>query len=396
MAFRSNYRDTENDKDFQLALARSLTDEDEKRAPDVHPRLFPHTQGAIRYAGDRVADFGFDRPFGGVNCYMNAALQCLVSTSVLFDNDTSRLVQGVDVNTPAPAIHPQMPSQQKMQIENEQRSRILWFIRALWGARTDVTPVEDKTVIMYRFVSWCGLLNSQWLCRGQEDSGEFILFLLNQLDEKFARQGATAYTYNDRLTSHVNRDRAMAEDLHNRHFRTFRFLECSRHTCRRCASDKWSMQYDQMLSVPIMRGGYTLEQLLGKYFMPETSTAIDRNCSVCRVKSGFSKTLSLGELPPVLIIRLKRFNNDLRKIEDEVEFTTQMNMARYSVDTLTDAWYDLYAVIYHNGTAGVGHYTCRVVMRDRSVALFDDAKHPIVSSTFPFKDAYILFFRRRA
>jgi ubiquitin carboxyl-terminal hydrolase 10 len=100
-----------------------------------------------------------------------------------------------------------------------------------------------------------------------------------------------------------------------------------------------------------------------------------------------SKQVLIDELPPVLILHLKRFHFDaeggISKISKKIGYPLELDiprevLSRQKVASLSSTMprYRLFAVVYHHGkNAGVGHYTVDVRRQDGSQWIrFDDTK----------------------
>jgi ubiquitin carboxyl-terminal hydrolase 10 len=125
-----------------------------------------------------------------------------------------------------------------------------------------------------------------------------------------------------------------------------------------------------------------------------------------------SKRLTLAQLPPILILHLKRFLYDkqggCQKLQKEIDYTAELEVNR---DFLAEVirkklsaaqrTYRLFSVIYHHGKhATGGHYTCDVYHHGLDGWLrFDDSLIKRVSEQQVLKHvagrvAYLLYFKR--
>jgi len=104
-----------------------------------------------------------------------------------------------------------------------------------------------------------------------------------------------------------------------------------------------------------------------------------------------SKQVLIDELPPVLILHLKRFHFDaeggISKISKKIGYPLELDiprevLSRQKVASLGSNMprYRLFAVVYHHGkNAGVGHYTVDVRRQDGSQWIrFDDTKIEVI------------------
>lgn len=126
-------------------------------------------------------------------------------------------------------------------------------------------------------------------------------------------------------------------------------------------------------------------------------------CPTCKEHRQATKQIQLWNTPDILLIHLKRFENQRSfsdKIDEIVHFPiTDLDMTDYLVnkDDPRGALYDLIAVDNHYGGLGGGHYTAYVKnSSDEKWYYFDDSR---VTETTPERSiagsAYLLFYLRR-
>ena len=129
-------------------------------------------------------------------------------------------------------------------------------------------------------------------------------------------------------------------------------------------------------------------------------------CPKCNKNSQASKKIELYNMPKVLIIHLKRFNNN-KKINTFIDFPlTNLDISKYinkkrNTNDTHGLKYDLFGVINHYGSMDYGHYTsfCKN-MHDNKWYEYNDR---IVNEIQPGKEyetivnpnAYILFYREQ-
>ncbi|EDO18549.1 hypothetical protein Kpol_2001p54 [Vanderwaltozyma polyspora DSM 70294] len=127
-------------------------------------------------------------------------------------------------------------------------------------------------------------------------------------------------------------------------------------------------------------------------------------CPTCKEHRQATKQLQLWSTPDILLIHLKRFENQSSfsdKIDDTVYFPiTDLDLSPYVVnnDESKSTIYDLVSVDNHYGGLGGGHYTAYVKnFVDKKWYYFDDSR---VTETVPERSiagsAYLLFYMRRS
>ncbi|RHY33510.1 hypothetical protein DYB32_001570 [Aphanomyces invadans] len=123
---------------------------------------------------------------------------------------------------------------------------------------------------------------------------------------------------------------------------------------------------------------HSVEASLASYVDGETLEGDNAYyCEQVQQKVRATKRVCLKTLPDTLVVHLKRFEFDYDtmekvKLNDYVEFPTQLNMAPYTAESLQrghsadEAWYTLKGVVVHSGTSDMGHYYSFIQDRDNS------------------------------
>ena len=121
------------------------------------------------------------------------------------------------------------------------------------------------------------------------------------------------------------------------------------------------------------------------------------NCDNCKEQLEANKKIEIYHLPKILIIHLKRFNNN-KKINTLIDYPlTDLDINKFIKSNDNVAKYDLYGVINHFGSLEYGHYTSFCLnyhdniwyeYNDRIVNKIEKEKETIIN-----KNAYILFYK---
>jgi len=143
-----------------------------------------------------------------------------------------------------------------------------------------------------------------------------------------------------------------------------------------------------------------LEKLISEFSKEEK---LDRDnlykCEQCHQESEANKKIEIYHVPKILIIHLKRFNNN-KKIDTMIEFPlNNLDIKNYIKSSDTISKYDLFGVINHYGSLEYGHYTSYCLnyhdnnwyeYNDRIVNKIQKEKEKEIIVN---KNAYILFYR---
>lgn len=88
-------------------------------------------------------------------------------------------------------------------------------------------------------------------------------------------------------------------------------------------------------------------------------------CEKCRKLVQAHKRFLFHKLPQVLTIQLKRFTNDLRKLDKFIKYEAAMNLTKYCDNQSKQVQYELFGVVVHEGRmAFSGHYYSYVQASD--------------------------------
>lgn len=130
-------------------------------------------------------------------------------------------------------------------------------------------------------------------------------------------------------------------------------------------------------------------------------------CEKCKQHTRANFRLSIKELPPVLILHLKRFKKTAggyhTKINDAIDFPLRgLRLADFTTNPdlpENQCSYDLFGIVNHSGGVNSGHYTSLVSNRtnpDQWVECDDETTSTFDSDPHFYKNrAYILFYRRK-
>ncbi|KAI9322226.1 hypothetical protein BX666DRAFT_1892794 [Dichotomocladium elegans] len=304
----------------------------------------------------------------GNTCFMNSIVQCLSGTIPL----ARYLISGTykrDVNKSNPLGTGGVLVQSFADL-----------LRTMWsGSYSFISPVAFREALA-RFAP-------QFAGTDQQDSQEFLLFLLDGLHEdiNLIKERPSPQPENpeeearfERLSDweasaiawakYMERNRSIVVDLFQGQYR-------SRLTCLTCKHTSTTYNTFMSLSLPIPKGksAVSLYQCLDMFVKEEVLEKDDAwHCPHCKTLRRSTKILTISRLPVVLLIHLKRFSFEgpfHNKLETMVNFPARdLDLSRYVPDTMYPSGtrerpihrYDLYGVSNHYGSLTAGHYTACV------------------------------------
>uniref|UniRef100_A0A914DX97 ubiquitinyl hydrolase 1 n=1 Tax=Acrobeloides nanus TaxID=290746 RepID=A0A914DX97_9BILA len=243
----------------------------------------------------------------------------------------------------------------------------------------------------------------------QHDAQEFQIYLLNALHEDMNKV-AKPEPFEQNYDGH---DLAKnAEDYKARQNRfssspvndVFNLRTVSQLSCSVCRSTSVTFEEMNQISVelPQETSSSRLSECLAQHFSDITLVGENCwNCPTCKKPQAANRDTKIWELPPVLVIHLKRFSWNggiFTKNEMMIDFEVDgwMNMEPYlhSKALKQKSTYSLYAITNHGGTLNGGHYTSFIRNRLTHEWLeFDDEYCTAISpDLLKSKTAFILYY----
>lgn len=179
----------------------------------------------------------------------------------------------------------------------------------------------------------------------------------------------------------------------------------SRVACADCPYVSDTFQPFLDLSLELTKGVESIELALRHYTMVEKLDAVNAwKCSGCHRRTRASKSLVIGQAPPVLILQLKRFANSWGrgKINKHIAFPELLDVSRYSGSASSKPKskrnvYQLHGVLVHAGhSTNNGHYYAFVRDSTGSWYEMNDDYVTLTSLKQVLKQqAYMLFYSKR-
>jgi ubiquitin carboxyl-terminal hydrolase 8 len=283
----------------------------------------------------------------------------------------------------------------------------------------------------------CGRIREQFMGFEQQDSQEFLTFLLDGLHEDLNSNGDK-----ERLKNLTDEEEHRREQMTVRLASTIeweRYLKSnfslivdtvqgqlqSRLRCLTCNHTSTTYSAFSCLSLPIPLGyrQVTLHDCFNLFTGEEILDGDDAwICPKCKRSRRTSKILRIARLPSILIIHLKRFAqrggrgySTSDKLETFVTYPTshldltlywpkfagpeeEQKLSKLPVRGQTDPFiYNLYAVANHFGSLKGGHYTAFVKKTNKGWCYFDDTRimRQQPESAVINNNAYVLFYERQ-
>ena len=331
-------------------------------------------------------EFLYKKGFCGLNnlgntCFMNSIIQCLSNTIPLlkymftkeFDETINKSRDGY-----------KLIKELKITMKN------LWHKNSVFSPNDFFRELQMLSMKKNR-IEFTGF--------GQNDSQEFLQFILEILHEVLSTEinieiEGTEQNDFDKFMLEAyksykkffeNDYSQIIEIFYGQYFTQLEIITDEKH------EKNSSFEPFNMVSLDIVPGSSNLYDCLDQFVKPELII----NDGSQKIK----KEVSFWDLPDILIIYLKRYDNNLEKIDSLIDFPVEhLNMSPYVNGYEREKYkYELYAISNHQGGMGGGHYWSYIKNIDNNWYKFNDnivstiSRDKIVS-----EEAYCLFYVKKS
>ena len=349
------------------------------------------------------------RNIGGVTCYMNSILAILQQTDIFCDyiisgKFKSNLISNINLEEVEDTIIFQLHK---------------LFCVSLSLENGIVTPTSLRKVCASK-----DMIYNRWGSQEQQDSPDFLLFLLEKLIEEIGQKvifipGKVKYLNEsiensfELLISTIDYNKFLEKEF-SPLTKLFNGLGHATTQCKICKNKNSKFETFKVLEVeiPDIKKDLDIYDCLDKWSESEELDDDNRYlCSFCGVKSNASRKHLIMKTPKILIIHLKRFKKDmfgriLGKNNTKIDFPLyNLSLKKYISQSSKDVDkdnYNLFGVNCHygigQGQINFGHYISIVKNRhDNNWYVFNDAINPhklSKASDIVSPNSYILFYIR--
>ena len=321
----------------------------------------------------------------GNTCFMNSALQCLSHTyelNIFLDNATYKNRLN---DTPESLVLCEWDNLRKMMWSENCTISPGGFV----GAVQKVARIKDRVI----FTGWA-----------QNDLTEFLQFVTECFHESICREvemniQGNAITNTDKLAMSCFK---MMKNMYKKEYSEFLNMFFGIHVSKikSLESDYLNITPEPFfnLNLPIANDN-TLEKCIELYTSTEK---MDGDNMILNDKTDkkeeAEKNIQFWSLPKIMVITLKRFDNNNRKNQSFIDFPLEnLDMRKYIVGYDKDSYiYDLYGICNHNGGSSGGHYTSYVKNANNKWYHFNDTNcNEINLGGLKTPLAYCFFYRKQ-
>jgi len=314
----------------------------------------------------------------GNTCFMNSILQCLNNTQPLLKYLFSEnFTENISSNKSG-----------ALTLALKEVMKNLWYKNAVYSPVKFLRTLQMLSLEKNRF-EFSGL--------GQNDSQEFLQFILEILQESLSKEiyieieGEPEDEYDEFAIKAYNSYKKFFEKDYSEIIEIFYgqyFTQIETAT-----KDKYEKSYSfepfNMLSIEIPTNSKNLYECLDNFSSIETVIEDDTRKII--------KKVLFWTLPNVLIIFLKRYNNNLEKIDKFLDFPIDnLDMSKYVKGYNRESYkYSLYGISNHGGGLGGGHYWSYIKNIDGEWYKFNDNLVSTISlEKVVSENAYCLFYKK--
>lgn len=242
-----------------------------------------------------------------------------------------------------------------------------------WISLREMMVKKKSTIAPKRFLHFIYIISNQenkiFRPFSQEDVAEFIIFMIEQFVKSSIKNDFSDSYVNMLFTSVQQYDIYYNNELLNTFYDTNHIIN---------------------LSIPEGKENVTIYDCFDYYIQDEKLEGENAYYNEkTKEKINVIKKCTLKKLPNILIVSLKRWNNN-KKIRKIVKTDSVINMKKYNDENYD---YELYGICNHSGGIAGGHYTSIIkdknkwyLMNDTNVSIIDN----IIS-----EQNYIFLYRRK-
>jgi ubiquitin C-terminal hydrolase len=317
----------------------------------------------------------------GNTCYINSIIQIL-SYNPIFVNYINKHINNIN--------------------HDLQSNKNKFIFLELYKIIRELNVVNNYQII--HPISFCKLLQHIWKIpiQIQQDGSDLLEFIFDQISIYFGNGDNFQFDETTLYEHHIN----ILHDMSHRNLHlTFKnqysefneiFYGQLLHniTCNECHHVENLFEIFNILHIPI--NDYTcLDECLDNYF--DYFKPDEYSCDKCKSNDTIHKYY-IWKLPKILTITLKRFDNNLYKIQNLVTVHDELSLKKYICHTLsphlnnTPHIYSLHSIVNHHGNCNNGHYTSIVNSCNKWIIYDDEHYNLINKNKINSNENYILTY----
>jgi len=323
----------------------------------------------------------------GNTCYMNSALQCLIHLPELNprENEVFKSDLRKSTNKEFKLLKQWIQLYKEMWYENGSVIQTIPFIKT--------------------FIQRCDEEGIYFDVHQQNDVSEFLNGFITILHEEICRSVSITPSGDPKNT--MDNLQVKSIETWNRYFnekysfiiKDFHLQAINGTSCPEC--NYLTTNFDPMLliSLDINDNNKSIYDSLDSYTKEYTLDSDNLwKCDKCNKAVKCEKRNKFWKLPEILIIMIKQYNDNTKKIDKFLEYPLDLNMESYSFNYKNECLdYELKSMCIHSGGLGGGHYYafCKNFIDDEWRQYNDThVSKPLDDETILKQKPYCLFYKR--
>ena len=324
----------------------------------------------------------------GATCYMNSALQCLIHL---------------------PELNPRENNDFKNDLRKSHKKEFkllkqwIQLYKEMWYEND--TKVIKTLPFVKTFIQRCDEEKIYFDVFNQNDVSEFLNGFITILHEEIAR--SVSITPNGEPKDEMDRLQVKSINTWNSYFnekysfiiKDFHLQAINGTSCPECKY--FTTNFDPMLliTLDVNENNENIYDSLDDYTKIYTLDSENLwKCDKCNKLVSCEKRNRFWKLPEILIIMIKQYNDNSKKIDKFVEYPMDLNMEPYCYNYKNDSLqYELQSICIHTGSLRGGHYYayCKNIL-DNKWRQYNDShvSDPLDKENVLKEKPYCLFYKR--
>lgn len=324
----------------------------------------------------------------GNTCYMNSALQCLIHLPELNPRENGIFKSDIRKSS---------KKEFKLLKQWIQLYKEMWY-------ENDNSVIHTMPFIR-TFIQRCDEENIYFDVHNQNDVSEFLNGFITILHEEICRE--VTISASGKPTNKMGELQVSSIKTWNRYFnekysfiiKDFHGQAINTTCCPECNYSTTNFDPMLLISLDIDNDTDNIYESLNKY--TDVYSLDDENlwkCDKCSRDVKCEKRNKFWKLPDVLIILIKQYNDNTRKIDKFIQYPMNLNMEPYCFNYKSVSLdYELQSMCIHNGSLGGGHYYafCKNLLDDKWRKYNDTGVSDVLEESNILKQKpYCLFYKR--
>lgn len=272
---------------------------------------------------------------------------------------------------------------------------------------------DDKIITPINLKKKIGEINDMWNEYNQQDSQEFLSFLISQIETETGHKGKFISNFkNINITKNIDKKIILDKLIGFYNYNNYKINEYSYikeifcglikniKICSCCNSKTFNYESFNTLPLSLNNNITNIYECLDMFIINEKLDNSNKlNCTFCgKINNGYTQSL-LWKTPKILIIHLKRFNMYGNKINTNIDYPIKnLNIIKYfdvNSPYKYNSKYNLLGVNLHYGTTNFGHYTSIIKnMYNNNWYLYNDENDVLLinNNNLVNENSYLLFY----